>query len=123
MELSFLHQPVKRKKLNLTRNHVPVASYLATLGLHFVKIWHLVALRENPRSSSKHLLFALQATALGIRNAFLNQPVEVTKLRPKFAKSLGLDEDSRPDLIVRFGKGPEMPRSLRRPLEEVLLEK
>ncbi|WP_409456170.1 Acg family FMN-binding oxidoreductase [Tamilnaduibacter salinus] len=64
--------------------------------------------------------FALQATALGIRNAFVNQPVEESGLRPEFAKALGLG-DRRPDLVVRFGRGKEMPRSLRRPVESVLV--
>jgi len=64
--------------------------------------------------------FALQATASGIRNAFLNQPVEVPSLRAQFAGWLGLGE-RRPDLLVRFGRGPEMPRSLRRPIEDVLV--
>jgi len=64
--------------------------------------------------------FALQATALGIRNAFVNQPVEESRLRPEFAKALGLG-DQRPDLVVRFGRGKEMPRSLRRPVESVLV--
>lgn len=64
--------------------------------------------------------FALQATALGIRNAFLNQPVEVAALRPPFAAALGLS-GQRPDLVVRFGRGPLMPRSLRRPVEAVLV--
>lgn len=64
--------------------------------------------------------FALQAAALGIRNAFLNQPVEVSTLRPQFASFLGIGQ-RRPDLVVRFGRGPEMPRSLRRPLQSVLL--
>jgi hypothetical protein len=63
--------------------------------------------------------FALQATALGIRNAFINQPVEVATLRAAFASSLGVG-DRRPDLVVRFGRGPAMPRALRRPLDEVL---
>ena len=63
--------------------------------------------------------FALQATALGIRTAFLNQPVEVSELRPQFADFLGLG-GRRPDLVVRFGRGPEMPRSLRRPVQAVL---
>jgi hypothetical protein len=63
--------------------------------------------------------FALQATALGIRSAFVNQPVEESRLRPEFAKALGLG-DRRPDLVVRFGRGKEMPRSLRRPVESVL---
>ncbi len=64
--------------------------------------------------------FALQATALGIRNAFLNQPVEVAALRPPFADALGLG-GQRPDLVVRFGRGPAMPRSLRRPVEAVMV--
>jgi hypothetical protein len=64
--------------------------------------------------------FALQATALGIRNAFINQPVEEASLRPAFAKDLGLG-DGRPDLVVRFGRGPEMPPSLRRSLESVIV--
>jgi len=64
--------------------------------------------------------FALQATALGIRNAFLNQPVEVAALRPPFAAALGLT-GQRPDLVVRFGRGPVLPRSLRRPVESVLV--
>lgn len=63
--------------------------------------------------------FALHAAALGIRNAFLNQPVEVAALRSQFAASIGA-AGRRPDLVVRFGRGPEMPRSLRRPLDAVL---
>ncbi len=64
--------------------------------------------------------FALRATALGIRNAFLNQPVEVATIRPQFAAWLGIG-NSRPDLIVRFGRGPKMPPSLRRPIQAVLV--
>jgi hypothetical protein len=64
--------------------------------------------------------FALQATALGIRNAFLNQPVEVATVQSPFAQSLGL-ADRRPDLVVRFGRGPAMPQSLRRPLRDVMV--
>lgn len=64
--------------------------------------------------------FALQATVLGIRHAFLNQPVEEAALRPEFAQALGLNAE-RPDLVVRFGRGPEMPRSPRRPVEAVLV--
>lgn len=63
--------------------------------------------------------FALQSTALGIRNAFLNQPVEVPALRPQFAAFLGVGQ-RRPDLVIRFGRGPKMLPSLRRPLQAVL---
>jgi hypothetical protein len=64
--------------------------------------------------------FALQAAALGIRNAHLNQPVEVSALRPQLASFLSIGQ-RRPDLVVRFGRGPEMPRSLRRPIQDVLV--
>ena len=64
--------------------------------------------------------FALQATALGIRNAFLNQPVEVVSVRPQFAAAVGLT-GQRPDLVLRFGRGPALPPSLRRPVQAVLV--
>jgi hypothetical protein len=63
--------------------------------------------------------FALQATALGILNAMINQPVEVPTLRPQFASAFGLT--GRPDLVVRFGRGQVMPKSLRRDLQSVLV--
>ena len=63
---------------------------------------------------------ALQATALGVRNAFVNQPVEESGLRNEFSHALALSE-VRPDLVVRFGRGKGMPRSLRRPVEAVLI--
>ncbi len=55
------------------------------------------------------------------RTAHLNQPVEVAALRPQFARLLGITSE-RPDLVIRFGRGPELPRSLRRPVETVLLQ-
>ena len=64
--------------------------------------------------------FALQATALGLRTAMLNQPVELSTLRPQFAAYLGIGS-RRPDLIVRFGHGPRMPPSMRRPIDEVII--
>jgi hypothetical protein len=64
--------------------------------------------------------FALQATALGIRSAFLNQPTEVASLRPQFAAFLGIGPQ-RPNLVVRFGRGPTLPRSPRRPVEAVIV--
>jgi hypothetical protein len=62
---------------------------------------------------------ALQATALDIRSAFINQPVEVAALRTQFASFLGIG-DRRPDLVVRLGRGPRMPRSFRRPVASVV---
>lgn len=63
---------------------------------------------------------ALQAAALDLRTAFINQPVEVAALRQQFASFLGIG-NRRPDLVVRIGRGPEMPRSLRRPVDQVLV--
>lgn len=63
--------------------------------------------------------FALQATAMNVRNAFLNQPVEVPAVRHEFASWLGVGA-ARPDLVVRFGRAAPLPQSLRRPVESVL---
>ena len=82
-----------------------------------------VSERDNPegwmQAGRCYERFALQATALGIRNAFINQPVELAPLRQKFAQALGITS-GRADLVVRFGRGREMPRSLRRPLDAVI---
>jgi Nitroreductase family len=64
--------------------------------------------------------FALQATAFGLKQAFINQPVEVPHLRRQLASFLGLGE-RRPDLVVRFGAGPDLPKSLRRPVEQLIV--
>ena len=63
---------------------------------------------------------ALQATALGLCTAFINQPVEVPALRSQFSTYLGIGA-RRPDLAVRVGRGPRMPQSQRRPVEDVIL--
>ncbi|WP_271577869.1 Acg family FMN-binding oxidoreductase [Bradyrhizobium sp. CCBAU 11361] len=63
--------------------------------------------------------FGLQATALGLKYSFINQPVEVPALRRQFAASLGLGE-RRPDIVMRFGTGPDLPKSLRRAPELVM---
>ncbi len=91
-----------------------------------------VAIFVSDKNDSKHWLevgrcyerFALQATALGVRSAFLNQAVEVTQVRQQFAQHLNIDESTgagRIDLVVRFGRGRQMPKSLRRPIEAVLV--
>lgn len=65
--------------------------------------------------------FGLQATALGLKYAFINQPVEVATLRTQFASFLGIG-GRRPDIVMRFGAGPNLPMSLRRPPEQVMRE-
>jgi nitroreductase len=63
--------------------------------------------------------FALQVTVLGLKYAFINQPVELPQMRQQLASFLGL-QGRRPDLMVRFGAGPDLPRSLRRPVAQVI---
>jgi len=63
--------------------------------------------------------FALTATALGLSHAFLNQAVEVAETRRQLADRFGLGA-RRADCILRFGYGPEMPFSLRRPVDDVI---
>lgn len=64
--------------------------------------------------------FALQATALGLKLAFLNQPTEVPRLRPELAALVGLP-GRRPNIVMRFGYGPTTPMSPRRPVDAVLI--
>ena len=64
--------------------------------------------------------FALQATALGLKHAFVNQPVEVAALRPDLAALIGAP-GRRPDIVMRFGYGPTLPWSLRRPVDAVIV--
>lgn len=64
--------------------------------------------------------FALQATALGLTCAFLNQPVEVEGFRAELAALVGLP-GRRPDIVMRFGRGAALPFSARRPLAAVMI--
>ncbi len=63
--------------------------------------------------------FALQATALGLKHAFINQPVEVASMRPELAALIGLP-GRRPDIVMGLGHGPALPFSARRPVGAVL---
>lgn len=80
--------------------------------------------REDPdhwtRVGRASQRFALQATALGLKHAYINQPVEVAALRPALAGLVGLS-GRRPDLLMRFGYGPTLPFSARRPAAEVIV--
>jgi hypothetical protein len=63
--------------------------------------------------------FALQGTALGLKQALVNQPVEVADLRSDLAAFAGFP-GRRPHLVMRFGYGPPLPKSPRRPLTQFL---
>ena len=63
--------------------------------------------------------FALQAAALDIRTAFINQPIEVRSLLGRFETLVGID-GGHAQLAVRFGHGELAPYSLRRPSEDTI---
>jgi hypothetical protein len=73
------------------------------------------------RTGQVYERLALQMTALDIKSAFLNQPIEVTALRGQFQKAIGLG-NALPQLLIRFGYAKSMPQSLRRPVEQVLIQ-
>lgn len=62
----------------------------------------------------------LQAAALDLRSAFACAPVEVAAIRTAFADAVGL-APARPDVVLLLGRGTRLPRSLRRPLDTVLV--
>jgi hypothetical protein len=72
------------------------------------------------RTGQVYERLALQTTALGIKSAFLNQPIEVNELRSQFQSAIGLGA-ALPQLLVRFGHAESMPRSLRRSVDQVLI--
>ena len=76
--------------------------------------WELFAEREKPSLND------LAATTLGLRHAYINQPIEVARLRPELATLVGAP-GMRPDLMLRFGYGPLLPYSPRRPVASVLV--
>ena len=63
---------------------------------------------------------ALTMTARNIKTAFVNQPIEVADLRSQLQSYLNLGT-AQPQLLLRFGYAAPMPRSLRRPVEQVLI--
>lgn len=72
------------------------------------------------RAGQLYERLALQMTGLNIKSALLNQPIEVAELRGQFQSALGLGA-SQPQLLVRFGYAAALPRSLRRPVADVLI--
>ncbi len=73
------------------------------------------------RTGQVYERLALTTTALNIKSAFLNQPVEVAELRAQFQQACGLDT-ALPQLVVRMGYADSMPHAPRRPVEQVLAE-
>ena len=85
-------------------------------------IFTLVAPSNDPAgwiaAGRAYQRMALRATAMGLRNAFVNQAVEEPAMRADLVSLLDLGQ-MRPNLVFRVGRAPPMPRSLRRPAEAV----
>ncbi len=110
MNLFFTAKAENERYARLIRNAAGIAVFVSDVSdkAHWV---------EAGRCYER---FALQATAPGIRNSLLNQPVEVGVVRPQFAAALGLG-NRRPDMVVRFGRRPTLPLSMRRPVGAVMV--
>lgn len=72
------------------------------------------------RTGQVYERMALTMTSLNIKSAFLNQPIEVAAVRGQFQNAIGLGA-ALPQLLVRFGYADATPRSLRRPVEQVIM--
>jgi hypothetical protein len=73
------------------------------------------------RTGQVYERLALELTSLDIKSAFLNQPIEVASLRNQFQRAMKL-ENNLPQLLLRFGRAQALPFSMRRPLEQVLVQ-
>jgi len=72
------------------------------------------------RTGQVYERLALKMTSLNIKSAFLNQPIEVSNVRSQFQSAMELDT-YLPQLLVRFGYADTMLRSVRRPVDQVLI--
>lgn len=73
---------------------------------------------ETGKELQKLLLFL---TSLQIKTSYLNQPCQVTALRKDFARELGF-KGLLPQIVLRLGFGPVLPRSPRRRPEQVIIK-
>lgn len=78
---------------------------------------------DGPRdwlaAGAAHAEMLLAVAAAGLTAAYLNQPVEVERLRPQLRARAGTT--GIPQLLLRLGRAPRVPPAIRRPVEEVLL--
>lgn len=71
---------------------------------------------ETGRSAQR---LALWITSLGLKMAFINQPIEVEQTRQQLATALGLGPRT-PEILIRFGYASPMPTSFRHPIAAVI---
>lgn len=65
--------------------------------------------------------WTLSATSRNIKSAFMNQPIEVPKLRDQLRSRLNIGKNF-PQLVARYGYSAPMPYSPRRSLKEILIQ-
>lgn len=63
----------------------------------------------------------LVAASQGLTSSYLNQPVEVEEVRPRLAAAIGSSPE-HPQLVLRFGYGPDVRHAPRRAVQEVLVD-
>jgi hypothetical protein len=110
---AWIARPVPQLVFTEYREHIESSAGVAILVADTSDKAHWMALGRACQR------FGLLAPALGLKYAFVNQPVEVPAVRAQLASFLGIGE-RRPDIIMRFGAGPDLPKSLRRPPEQVM---
>ena len=75
--------------------------------------------RDWLRAGMAHMNVLLAVTAAGLTAAYLNQPIEVDRLRPRLRDAVGTR--GMPQLLFRVGRGPAITPAARRSVEEVLV--
>ena len=103
-QASFIRRPLAR---------------VSTLPAQMLELVRYATLAANGHNTQPWQ-FAVKENAIEIRPDY-NQPVEVAELRSQFQSALGIGA-ARPQLLVRFGYADAMPRSLRRPVEQVVVQ-
>lgn len=73
------------------------------------------------RAGQVYERLALTLTTYNLKSAFHNQPIEDGTLRSQFQTAMSLG-DTKPQLLLRYGYAQAMPRSLRRPVEQVMAQ-
>jgi hypothetical protein len=72
------------------------------------------------RTGQVYERLALKLTSVNVKSAFLNQPIEIEDVRAQFGQALGIG-GAFPQLLIRYGYTDSLPRSLRKPVEQVML--
>lgn len=112
---SFVARDMDRGDQAATRD-AEVVAHSPVLGLLHSEVDTVAAWLRVGRALGTMLL---TATTCAIRSSFFNQPIQVEELRPEVANAAGVD--GFPQVLLRFGYGPLVERTVRRPVHDVLV--